>query len=139
MGLANCTVSLRNPQYPDQEVFESEALADTGSVYLIIPEHVRLQLLLEFKDRKEVTLADGSKQIVPYVGPIELKFKNRSAYVGAIVMGNEVHLGAIPMEDMDLVVFHQEPRVDINPLDPNFAAASAKATSPHSGWRMNDE
>jgi len=60
------------------------------------------------------------------VGPIETKFKNRVAFVGAIVMGDEVLLGAIPMEDMDLVVLPQRRMVDINPLSPNFAAGYAK-------------
>ena len=64
--------------------------------------------------------------MVPYVGPIETKFKNRVAYVGAIVMGDEVLLGAIPMEDMDLVVVPQQRVVEVNPLNPNFAAAKAK-------------
>lgn len=30
------------------------------------------------------------------------------------------------MEDMDLVVIPQQRRVEINPLNPNYAAASAK-------------
>ena len=93
---------------------------------MIIPEHIRLQLALEEGSKKEITLADGSKKMVPYVGPIETRFKNRVAYVGAVVMGDEVLLGAIPMEDMDLVVLPQHRRVDINPLNPNFAAAKAK-------------
>ena len=42
------------------QVVEVSALADTGSVYLCIPEHVRLQLELDVVDAKEVTLADGS-------------------------------------------------------------------------------
>jgi hypothetical protein len=103
-----------------------EALADTRAVYLIIPEHIRLQLALDEGREKEITLADGSKKMVPYVGPIETRFKNRMAYVGAVVMGDEVLLGAIPMEDMDLVVLRPQRRVDINPLNPNFAAAQAK-------------
>jgi hypothetical protein len=41
-------------------------------------------------------------------------------------MGEQVLLGAIPMEDMDLVVMPQMRRVDINPLNPNYAAALAK-------------
>jgi hypothetical protein len=93
---------------------------------LTIPEHIRLQLALEETSKKEITLADGSKKMVPYVGPIETRFKNRMAYVGAVVMGDEVLLGAIPMEDMDLVVLPQQGRVDVNPLNPNFAAAQAK-------------
>lgn len=119
-------LSLRNPRLPESRSVEVEALADTGSTFLIIPEHIRLQLALEEHDQKEVTLADGSRKKLAYVGPIEARFKNRSAFVGAIVMGDQVLLGAIPMEDMDLVVFPQDRRVDINPLNPNFASASAK-------------
>lgn len=103
-----------------------EALADTGGACLVIPEHFRIQLGLEETSKKEVTLADGSKKMVPCVGPIETRFKNRVASVGAIVMGDEVLLGAIPMEDMDLVVEPQERIVDVNPLNPNSAAAKAK-------------
>ena len=78
------------------------------------------------KIRGSFFVADGSRKMVPYVGPIETRSKNRVAYVGAVVMGDEVLLGAIPMEDMDLVGLPQQRRVDINPLNPNFAAAKAK-------------
>ena len=119
-------LTLRNPRNPQCDPVAVEALADTGAEYLIIPEHIRLQLALEEGSKKEITLADGSKKMVPYVGPIETRFKNRVAYVGAVVMGDEVLLGAIPMEDMDLVALPQQRRVDINPMNPNFAAAKAK-------------
>lgn len=104
MGLSYRMLTLKNPKDPSVEPVETAALADTGSVFLIIPEHIRLQLSLELHDRKEITLADGSRKMPPYVGPFECRYKNRSAFVGAIVMGDEVLLGAIPMEDMDLVV-----------------------------------
>lgn len=126
MGLVFAMLTLKNPRRADIESVSAEALVDTGSVYLCIPEHVRLQLDLEAQSEKEVTLADGTRKLVPYVGPIEARFKNRVAYVGAIVMGDEVLLGAIPMEDMDLVVLPHERRIDVNPLNPNFAAAKAK-------------
>jgi len=126
MGLSYCMLSLRNPRFPDRQAIEVQALADTGSVFLVIPEHIRLQLSLDELLKKEVTLADGSRKMLPYVGPIETRFKNRAAYVGAIVMGDQVLLGAIPMEDMDLVVLPLDRRVDVNPLNPNFASAFAK-------------
>jgi clan AA aspartic protease len=126
MGLVSAMLTLRNPRRADIAPVETDALVDTGSVYLIIPDHTRLQLALGEEGKKEVTLADGSKHMVPYVGPIEARFKNRVAFVGAIVMGDEVILGAIPMEDMDLVVTPQERRIDVNPDNPNFAAAKAK-------------
>jgi clan AA aspartic protease len=126
MGLSYCMLSLRNPRLPDRAPVEVEALADTGSVFLIIPEHVRRELALDDHDYKDVTLADGSRHSFPYVGPIETRFKNRSAFVGAIVMGDQVLLGAIPMEDMDLVVSPRDHRVDVNPLSPDIASAFAK-------------
>ena len=126
MGLSYCMLTLSNPRISEQKPVDVEALADTGATYLVIPDHIRIQLALEETSKKEVTLADGSKKMVPYVGPIETKFKNRVAYVGAIVMGDEVLLGAIPMEDMDLVVTPQQRVVDVNPLNPNYAAAKAK-------------
>ncbi len=126
MGLSCCMLTLKNPRNPESQPIETQALADTGSVFLIIPEHIRLQLGLEKADYREVTIADGTRRMVPYVGPIETRFKNRTAFVGAIVMGDEVLLGAIPMEDMDLVVIPNQRRVDVNPLNPNFAAAHAK-------------
>jgi clan AA aspartic protease len=126
MGLVYAMLTLRNPRLTDVDKVEVEALVDTGAIYLIIPEHVRLQLRLEAEGQKEITLVGGARKMVPYVGPIETRFKNRVAFVGAVVMGGEVLLGAIPMEDMDLVILPQERRVDINPRNPNFAAALAK-------------
>ena len=104
MGLTNAKIQLRNPRLPELEAVEIDALADTGAVHLCIPPHIQLQLRLEETDTKEVTLADGNRKLVPYVGPIELRYKNRSGFSGALVMGDTPLLGAIPMEDMDLVV-----------------------------------
>jgi clan AA aspartic protease len=119
-------LNLSNPKRPDIQAIEADALVDTGSVYLIIPEHVQLQLALEEQSKKEITLADGSHRMIPYVGPVETRFKNRIAYVGAIVMGDEVLLGAIPMEDMDLVVIPKQRLADVNPQSPNIASGKAK-------------
>jgi clan AA aspartic protease len=126
MGLSFAMLTLKNPRRSDLGSVSVEALADTGSVYLVIPQHIQLQLGLEAVSEKEVTLADDTKRMVPYVGPLEVRFKNRTAFTGAIVMGEQVLLGAIPMEDMDLVVLPNRRTVDINPLNPNYAAALAK-------------
>jgi clan AA aspartic protease len=126
MGLVNGVVTLRNPRRTDLKEVEVVALADSGSVHLCITEHVRIQLELEMIDQKEVTLADGSKHLVPYVGPVELHFKNRVGFAGALVMGDQVLLGAIPMEDMDLVIVPRTRTIDVNPESPNIASSIAK-------------
>ena len=118
---------ISNPRIPDLNAVEATALADTGSVYLCIPEHIRLQLQLDPIEQKEVTLADGSRRLVAYVGPVELRFKNRTGFTGALVMGEQVLMGVIPMEDMDLVLVPRTQSIDVNPDSPNFASAIAKS------------
>lgn len=126
MGLANAHIWLKNPRKPELAPVEVEALADSGAVHLCIPPHIQIQLELEEIDRKEVVLADGSRKLVPYVGPIEIRFKNRVGFAGALVMGDQTLLGAIPMEDMDLVIVPKTRAVDVNPGSPNIATSQAK-------------
>lgn len=127
MGLAFAMLSLRNPRFPELSPVEGQALADTGSVHLCIPQHVAIQLRLEEYDRKEVVIADGSRRVVPYMGPLEVRFKNRVSLGGALVFGDQILLGAIPMEDMDLVVIPRSRQVDVNPESPNIAVSTVKA------------
>jgi hypothetical protein len=83
-------------------------------------------LKLDEIDKKEITLADGGKKLVPYVGPIQIRFKNRVGFAGALVMGDQVLLGAIPMEDMDLVILPKERTLDVNPVSPNIGTSIVK-------------
>jgi hypothetical protein len=73
-----------------------------------------------------VVLADGHRRTVPYMGPVEVRFRNRRCFTSAMVLGNEVLLGAIPMEDMDLVLQPQLQSIDVNPESPNIAVSLAK-------------
>jgi clan AA aspartic protease len=126
MGLIRGSFSLSNPTRPDLAPLEVSALADSGAVHLRIPEHLAIQLSLAELERHEVVLADGHRRTVPYVGPVEVRFRNRRCFTGAMVLGNEVLLGAIPMEDMDLVLRPQLQSVDVNPESPNIPLSVAK-------------
>lgn len=126
MGLVNAKVILKNPKEGELKALEVDALVDSGAVHLCIPEHIKIQLKLEEIDKKEATLADGRKKLVPYVGPIEIRFKNRVGFVGALVMGDQTLLGSIPMEDMDLVILPKKRVLDVNPESPNIASSIAK-------------
>ena len=127
MGLSNATIQIKNPKLPELEAVEIEALADTGAVHVCIPPHVQTQLKLDPIDEKEVTLADGSRKFVPYVGPIELRYQNRVGVTGAVVMGDQPLLGAIAMEDMDLIVIQKTRKVIVNPDSPHVASSIAKS------------
>ncbi len=126
MGLVRSTLTLSNPVDPARAPLVVQALADTGAVHLCLPPHVVLQLGLVEHEKREVTLADGSRQLVSYVGPVQVQFGNRRCFVGAMVLGDEVLLGAIPMEDMDLIVRPLSREVLVNPESPNIPMSTAK-------------
>ena len=125
MGLTNAKIKLSNPRLPDLMPVEIDALADTGAVHLCIPEHLSIQLKLETSEEREVTLADRSKKKVPYVGPIQMEYMNRTGFTGALVMGDQALIGAIPMEDMDLVVIPSTQQLTVNPESPNVPTSVA--------------
>jgi clan AA aspartic protease len=123
MGLVFSEIQLRNPSKKNLQPIKVDALGDSGAVHLCIPEHIKIQLQLEEVDQKEVTLADGSRKLISYVGPIEIKFKNRIGFSGALVMGEQVLLGAIPIKDMDLIIISNSRKLDVNPNSPNIATS----------------
>jgi len=125
MRLVTSTILLRNAHVPTLAL-QVDALADTGTMHMCIPQRVCDRLRLEKLTDKEVTLADGSTKLVAYVGPIEVRFKNRAGFGGALVMGDQVLLGVIAMEDMDLVVIPKTRELEVNPNSPNIGTSIAK-------------
>ncbi len=120
MGLVYAEISLSNPSQPDLHPIAIKALVDTGAITLCIPVHVQNQLRLPEVEKREITVADGRNQVVPYVGPVQLNFENRTSFTGALVLGDSVLMGVVPMEDMDLVVNPRSQQVTVNPENPNI-------------------
>ncbi len=108
MGMTYANITLRNPREIQLVPMEVQALVDTGAFFLCIPEHIAHQLNLSELEKREVEVADGTRKKVPYVGPLQITFvtenkQQRNCFGGALVLGNQVLLGVIPMEDMDLL------------------------------------
>jgi clan AA aspartic protease len=119
MGLTYSKIKLSNPRNNDLSPVELNVLVDTGALTLCIPETIAFQLGLEELDKRSVTIANGSVHSVPYVGPIRVDFGNRFCFTGALVIGDEGLLGAVPMEEMDLIVHPATQKLMPNPLHPN--------------------
>ncbi|PZN84940.1 MAG: clan AA aspartic protease [Candidatus Methylumidiphilus alinenensis] len=126
MGHVFAEIELSNPRQSGLTPIKSNALVDTGALMLCIPEHIANQLQLETESLREVSVADGRSSNVPYVGPIKVSFGKRFCYVGALVLGDEVLLGAIPMEDMDLIVNPGRREISVDPASPNIPHARVK-------------
>lgn len=126
MGLIYSSLTLSNPVNPGLQAIDVSSLVDTGALHLCIPEHIAIQLKLNELEKREVTIADGSKKLCSYVGPVKVQFQNRSCFTGALVIGDSVLLGAIPMEDMDLVVQPALLKLIVNPSAPNIPGSMVK-------------
>jgi clan AA aspartic protease len=125
MGLVFTSVEVANARRDDLSPMELRVLVDSGALHLCLPREVVLQLDLAVLDQRTITYADGRSEVVDYVGPIRLRFENRQCLVGALVTGDQALLGAIPMEDMDLVIDPAHRSVTVNPAHPNIAASVA--------------
>ncbi|MCP9751066.1 clan AA aspartic protease [Ferruginibacter sp. HRS2-29] len=103
-------------------------LVDTGSVYMCINETIQEQLQLSIVEKRKGQLADGSVVEYDIAGPIEVRFKNRRCVVDAMVLpgDNELLLGAIPLEDMDVVIHPYRRELVVNPEHPYFAQMKMK-------------
>jgi len=126
MGLVYANITLSNPVKSEILPVNTKCLVDTGSTYLVLPQRIANQLELSTLETRVATTADGSSHSVPYAGPVKVGFENRNCFVGAIIMGDEVLLGAVPMEDMDLVVQPQLLKLSSNPESPNIPHGLAK-------------
>jgi clan AA aspartic protease len=101
-------------------------LADSGAYMLAINESIQEQL--QFPVLEKAQLANGSIEEYDVVGPVEIRFENRQCTCRAMVLpgDNEPLLGAIPMEDMDILIHPRRQELIVNPDHPYFAQMKMK-------------
>ncbi|MDR0402390.1 MAG: retroviral-like aspartic protease family protein [Treponema sp.] len=117
MGTVYAEITLKNAgdkiRVRDGTILEKDvrgttvrALVDTGAGTLVINEAVRQQLGLEITGLRGAELADGARRAYQVTEPVEVHWKNRDTACRALVLpgAGDVLLGAIPLEDMDLIV-----------------------------------
>lgn len=104
------------------------ALVDSGAYMLVITDHIRQQLDLPLIQEQMFRLADDSEIEGEVVGPVEVHFENRSTTVRAVVLpgAEEVLLGSIPLEDLDVVIDPKQQRLIVNPKSPDIATKYLK-------------
>ncbi len=103
-------------------------LVDTGAYNLCINESIQAQLELPFIEKRKGQLANGSVEEYDFVGPVVIKFKNRQTVCNALVLqgDNEPLLGAIPLEDMDVLIHPLKQELMVNPEHPYYAQMKLK-------------
>lgn len=117
--------------YMDKDEVKSmwvNILVDTGSYMLAINESIQEQMQFPVVEKRKAQLADGSIVECNVVSHVELKFKNRRTMCNAMVLpgDNEPLLGAIPLEDMDVLIHPLRQELIVNPEHPYFAQMKMK-------------
>lgn len=104
------------------------ALVDTVSYILCINENIQEQLQLPIVEKRKAQLANGSIVECDVVAPVEIKFQNRRSTVSAMVLpgDSEPLLGAIQLEDMDVIIHPLRQELIVNPDHPYFAQMKLK-------------
>jgi hypothetical protein len=139
MGLVYAEVTLINAddlafyrsnkiQKSDIREIKTTMLVDSDAYMLAINEVVKEQLGLFVVDKRKAQLADGSIQEFEIADLIDVRFANRKATCNAMVLpGNtEMLLGAIPMEEMDVLIHPNKNQLIVNPEHPFVAQLPLK-------------
>jgi len=139
MGLVYADIELINGEdlglarrgYMDQDDVKRmriNALVDTGSYMLAINENIQEQLQLPVVEKRKAQLANGPIVECDVVAPVEIRFKNRRSSCRAMVLpgDSEPLLGAIPLEDMDVLIHPLRQELVVNPDHPYFAQMKMK-------------
>jgi hypothetical protein len=116
MGLVHAEITLKNAgdvinvrrgfiKEPEIRQTIVQAVVDTGAMTLVINEQLRRQLGLGIVGAKIATLANNVKERVQIAETVEVHWKNRSMTCQPwVVDAGRILLGAIPLENMDLIV-----------------------------------
>ena len=107
---------------PEEEIrrVTTTALVDTGAWDLVINEEIQQRLNLRVVGKQPVKLADETVVEVDIVGPVAIRFEERTAITTAIVLpgSSEVLLGAYPLEGLDAFVDPKRQKLILNPKTP---------------------
>jgi clan AA aspartic protease len=103
-------------------------LVDSGAIMLCINENIQEQLKLPVVEKRKAQLANGHIVECNVVAPVEVRFKNRQTTCRAMVLPDDTEplLGAIPMEDMDVLIHPQRQELIVHPDHPYFAQMKIK-------------
>ena len=103
-------------------------LVDTGSYMLCINESIQAQMQFPVMEKRIGQMANGDRIECDVVSQVEVRFKNRRTICNAMILpgDSEVLIGAIPLEDMDVLIHPLRQELIVNPDHPYFAQMKLK-------------
>ncbi|MGE0130896.1 MAG: clan AA aspartic protease [Blastocatellales bacterium] len=112
---------------PEQvRTYTADALVDTGSVMPVLPIQVAQQLGLRFLGKTKAEYANGSQEVVDLTDAVSMEIEGRGAILQTMVLGTEVIIGQMVLEQMDYLVDCNNRRLIGNPAHPDQPVLKVK-------------
>lgn len=105
---------------------ETDALVDTAATSLILPSDIVQQLGLRIRRQQTARYADGLEEAVGVTGGVIIECQGRETVVEALVVGDEVLIGQVVLEQLDLLPDCKNQRLITNPANPDYPVAIIK-------------
>lgn len=105
---------------------ETLALVDTGALTLVIPPQLREQLGLRVRRQQVARYANGFEESIGVTDGVIVECEGRQALVEALVVGDEVLIGQVVLELLDLLADCKNQQLIPNPANPDYPVASIK-------------
>lgn len=115
-------VHSRHGYLPEKNIrgIRLKALVNSGAFELFINPTIKEQLDLPVLERRTLNMPDESIEEVEIVGPIEVRFENRSATVKAVVWpdAEEILLGRFPLAGLHTFIDPEKKQLLVMPNIP---------------------
>lgn len=104
----------------------SQALVDTGALTLVIPTSIVEQLGLKIRVQQIARYANGFEEAIGVTEPVKIVCQGRQTSVEALVVGDEILIGQVVLELLDLLPDCKNQRLIPNPNNPDYPVAIIK-------------
>ncbi|MDX2243300.1 MAG: hypothetical protein NW224_21680 [Leptolyngbyaceae cyanobacterium bins.302] len=108
---------------------EALGLVDTGALTLVIPPHRVEQLRLRIRGQQIARYANGYEEAIGVTEPVIVEVAGRSTVDEALVVGDEILIGQVILEKLDLLADCRNQQLIPNPANPDYPVAVIKALS----------
>ncbi len=103
--------------------YEAIGLVDTGALTLVIPQEAVEYLGLKIEGTQVARFANGEQEVLGLTEAVKIQCQGRSAVLQALVVGDEILIGQVVLELMDLLVDCKNQQLIPNPKNPDYPVA----------------
>lgn len=112
------------PRYLRQ--VETQGLVDTGALTLVIPETIAEQLGLRIRGQQIARYANGYEEAIGISEAVIIECEGRSTVDEALIVGDEVLIGQVILEKLDLWADCKNQCLIPNPEHPDYPVVMIK-------------